>query len=95
MENVLDKANRIDQIITQVRVATEFNDHNGARIILAQAMDNIFLIECYIHLEGLQGLFGHMPESLIELRRTELDPKLIAELEKVFPGDIDRIKSAL
>ena len=96
-KTLLDNAIEIelDKIIAQVKEETKENDHNGARQILANLICNNFLHSCYQRVGELHALLGYMPESLIELRRKELDPKLIAELKKQFPEDVDRIKSAL
>ena len=95
METKISKDIKLDKVIERVREATSENDHNGARQILARTLNNKYLQQCYRHVEILHHLFGCMPESLMELRRTELDPKLIAQLEKRFPEYIDRIKAAL
>lgn len=95
MDTILSKDSKLDKVIKRVDEATQENDHNGARLILAKHLNNTMLIQSYLCVRQLQNLFGHMPYSLMELRRVDLDPKLMAELTSWFPGDIDRIKRAL
>lgn len=94
-DTLLDIDRKMNEMIKRVDEATQENDHNGARLILAKHLNNTMLIQSYLCVRQLQNLFGHMPYSLMELRRVNLDPKLITELTKWFPDDIDRIKNAL
>jgi len=95
METVLNREIKLDKAIEQAKEATRENDHTGARRVLARLTGSDFLSKGYRYIDELQNLFGYMPEGLGNLRLHTFDPVLLEELTRLYPNDIDKIKSAL
>ena len=79
-------------IINKIDRATDRNDHNEARRILAVAMGNKKLAKVYAAIEDLNMALGNLPPELSKLR-SRIDKKLFAQAKKTY-SDYDVIHGA-
>ena len=65
-------------MINKIDRATDSNNHNEARRILAVAMGNKKLAKAYVAIEDLNMALGHLPPELSKLR-LKLDKELFKQ----------------
>ena len=75
---ILEKKELGGAIINKIDRATDSNNHNEARRILAVAMGNKKLAKAYVAIEDLNMALGHLPPELSKLR-LKLDKELFKQ----------------
>ena len=65
-------------MINKIDRATDSNNHNEARRILAVAMGNKKLAKAYVAIEDLNMALGHLPPELSKLR-IKMDKELFKQ----------------
>ena len=78
--------------IEQIADDTALNDHTGALIRLARALDEQFLVDQLFILDGRQHTAGHLTDELAQERRTYAS-WLMGKAQEVF-DNYDQINSA-
>ena len=69
--------------IYQIDQATDRNNHNEARRLLAVAMGNKKLAKVYVAIEDLNMALGHLPPELSKLRM-KMDKELFKQSYKTY-----------
>ena len=69
--------------IYQIDQATDRNNHNEARRLLAVAMGNKKLAKVYTAIEDLNMALGHLPPELSKLRM-KMDKDLFKQAKKTY-----------
>ena len=80
---ILEKKELGGAIINKIDRATDSNNHNEARRILAVAMGNKKLAKAYVAIEDLNMALGHLPPELSKLRN-KLDGELFNQARKMY-----------
>ena len=70
-------------IINKIDRATDSNNHNEARRLLAVAMGNKKLAKVYTAIEDLNMALGHLPPELSKLR-IKMDKELFKQSYKTY-----------
>ena len=70
-------------LIKKISMATNRNNHNEARRLLAVAMGNKKLAKAYVAIEDLNMALGHLPPELSKLRN-KLDGELFNQARKMY-----------
>lgn len=80
-------------LMDMVESATEANDHNEARRLVAQSLKDKQLTAAYEGMKAINQAFRSMPQSAIQLR-SELDKQLYAKASRRF-SNVDELWSLL
>ncbi len=95
MSNITDKKDLLKEakafpanIIKEIANLTEFNDHNGARILLAKTIKNKNLEKAYQGIANLVDYYGHMPQDLGKIRY-EIDKKMFKHVKQTYSNGQD------
>jgi len=95
MTTTLTQSIKFDSLIDAIKLHTHDNAHNEARRTLASYLGHTSLTLAYDHLISLQLILGHMPQTLLEFRRIDLDSMLTAYAKaELSTEDYNRIKEA-
>ena len=78
--------------IYQIDKATDRNNHNEARRLLAVAMGNKKLAKVYAGMEEINIALGHLPPELKKLR-VKMDKELFKQAKKMY-SDYEQIHGA-
>ena len=70
-------------MIYQIDKATDRNNHNEARRLLAVSMGNNKLAKVYVAIEDLNMALGHLPPELKKLR-IKMDKELFKQSYKMY-----------
>jgi len=76
-------------LIKKISMATNRNNHNEARRLLAVAMGNKKLAKAYVAIEDLNMALGHLPPELSKLRM-KMDKDLFKQAKKTY-SDYEQI----
>jgi len=77
-------------IITKMAKMTDWNDHTGARVLLAKTIKHKKMLAAYEGLDAVSDYFGESPKEMIDLRRM-IDKKLFDYVNRNFSNahDVD------
>ena len=89
---ILEKRELGGAIINKIDRATDRNDHNEARRILAVAMGNKKLAKVYTAIEDLNMALGHLPPELSKLRM-KMDKELFKQSYSKYSDHNDIVKA--
>ena len=90
LKNILTEKKELGgAMIKKIDMATDRNNHNEARRLLAVAMGNKKLAKVYTAIEDLNMALGHLPPELSKLRN-KLDKDLFKQAKKTY-SDYEQI----
>jgi hypothetical protein len=97
IDRALTEASISPKIVSQIAQMTDYNDHTGARKLIATSiLKNKKMASAYEGLENLHQFFGHMPRELMNVRDVMLEQMLKKQLQqKLSPEDFDQVWGAL
>ena len=93
LKNILTEKKELGgAMIKKIDMATDRNNHNEARRLLAVAMGNKKLAKVYTAIEDLNMALGHLPPELSKLRM-KMDKELFKQSYSKYSDHNDIVKA--